>query len=99
MIFASGEPVGPLPPVAGSCHVHLAEEPLQKFRPEIRVVEKRGGGVEPEAAGLWVHKKNFPLPLGLEQVPVGFEFRRVHELRVHIQRMPPATPARSNSMT
>jgi hypothetical protein len=51
---------------------------------EIRVVEQRRGGVEPQAAGLGVHEKKFSPPLGLQEVPVGFEFRGVHVPGVYV---------------
>ena len=76
-----GQPVGHLAEILGELDVHGAKEFFDKFRAEFRViVEKLHGAAQTAVAR--IEGDDFTLPLGLRDIPIGFEFLGTHLARV-----------------
>ncbi len=81
-ILARSEPVFTLRKAGVKGQRHFAEQPAQKLRPQLRVVVKEavtGGG---KAAGFGIERDDLALPLGIEQIPVGFERAGIDEFGI-----------------
>jgi hypothetical protein len=72
-IFARGQSIFTLREARIQSQRHFAEQTAQKWRPQLRIVVKEAVAGGREAAGFGIERDDLSLPLGIEDIPVGFE--------------------------
>src|SRR5207253_10291393 len=79
--FPSRPPIPSLTRIAASDDICLRENPLDNLPPEALVIKGKPHGI-PRAPKIRIVGDDLTLPLGVELVPVRFDFSRVDELAV-----------------
>src|SRR5581483_292899 len=85
-VFAGGEPIRSLAKIAKQGRVHLAEEFANKRRTELRMVIKESRVARAGSGFTNVARFDFAFPLGIQEIPIGFEILLIDELAVVIDR-------------
>ena len=80
--LAAGKPVHSLAKISEQRHIHLAKQAPYEIRSDVRMVLEEAHGSIAGTGVSYVTADDFSLPLGIDEVPHGFELPGVQEFRV-----------------